>query len=98
MGIYAEQVLPRIVNVVCGMKASEPIRTRVCEGLHGQVVEIGFGSGLNVPHYPEAVIGVAAVEPADTGWGSRRSGSTLRAFPCSAPGSTGSRSATRCQL
>ena len=68
MGIYAEQVLPRIVNLACGMKASEPIRARVCEGLHGQVVEIGFGSGLNVPHYPEAVTAVAAVEPADTGW------------------------------
>lgn len=68
MGLYAEQVLPRIINVACGMKSSDPLRQRVCEGLHGQVVEIGFGSGLNVPHYPAAVTGVAAIEPADTGW------------------------------
>lgn len=68
MGIYAEQVLPRIIDVACGMKANAPLRKRVCDGLHGQVVEIGFGSGLNVPYYPSAVTGVAAVEPADLGW------------------------------
>jgi SAM-dependent methyltransferase len=68
MGFYGERVLPRIINVACGMKATEPLRRRVCEGLHGQVVEIGFGSGLNVPFYPEAVTGVTAVEPADLGW------------------------------
>ena len=68
MGIYVEQVLPRIVNVACGMKSSEPFRRRVCEGLHGQVVEIGCGSGRNVPFYPPDVVGVAAIEPADVGW------------------------------
>ncbi len=68
MGIYGEQVLPRIINVACGMKVTRPLRRRVCEGLHGQVVEVGFGSGLNVPFYPAAVTGVAAVEPADVGW------------------------------
>jgi ubiquinone/menaquinone biosynthesis C-methylase UbiE len=68
MGIYADEVLPRMINVACGMKSSEPIRERVCAGLHGRVLEIGFGSGLNVPHYPEAVTEVAAVEPSDTAW------------------------------
>jgi ubiquinone/menaquinone biosynthesis C-methylase UbiE len=68
MGIYVERVLPRIINVACGMKTSNPLRSRVCEGLHGRVIEIGFGSGLNVPFYPEAVTSVSAVEPADLGW------------------------------
>jgi ubiquinone/menaquinone biosynthesis C-methylase UbiE len=68
MGIYRDRVVPRIINVACGMKAVEPLRRRVCEGLAGDVVEIGFGSGLNVPFYPAAITQVAAVEPADVAW------------------------------
>ena len=68
MGIYGDHVLPRIINVACAMKAAGPLRERVCDGLEGDVVEIGFGSGLNVPFYPPSVSRVAAVEPADTGW------------------------------
>ncbi len=69
MGIYGERVLPRIINVVCGVKAMRPLRQRVCDGLHGNVVEIGFGSGLNVPFYPAGVTQVSAVEPSDVAWG-----------------------------
>src|SRR5919206_5159276 len=68
MGVYTEHVLPRIVDVACNMKEAHPQRRRVCEGLAGEVVEIGFGSGLNVPFYPAAVTQVTAVEPADVGW------------------------------
>jgi ubiquinone/menaquinone biosynthesis C-methylase UbiE len=68
MGVYSEQVLPRIIDVACNSKESHPQRRRVCEGLAGNVVEIGFGSGLNVPFYPPAVTQVTAVEPADVGW------------------------------
>ena len=80
MGYYGDRVLPRVVNVACGMKANEPLRQRVCDGLRGRVVEIGFGSGHNVPYYPDTVTGVAAVEPADVGWklaGKRLEGATV---------------------
>ena len=68
MGMYRDKVLPRIVDKACGMKSAEPLRARVCAGLHGQVLEIGFGSGHNTPHYPAAVTGVSAIEPSDLAW------------------------------
>ena len=68
MGFYADRVAPRLVHFSCGPKSTEPLRRRVCAGLAGRVVEVGFGSGLNVPYYPATVTAVAAVEPADLAW------------------------------
>jgi SAM-dependent methyltransferase len=68
MGLYASRVVPRILNATGGMSRLEPLRRRVCAGLAGDIVEIGFGSGLNVPFYPAAVTRVAAVEPSDLAW------------------------------
>ncbi len=68
MGLYGERILPRIIDVACGSKNVEPLRSRVCDSLTGEVVEIGFGSGLNVPFYPATVTRVAAVEPSDVAW------------------------------
>ena len=68
MGLYGEQVVPRIINAACGTQRLEPLRREACAGLAGEVVEIGFGSGRNVPFYPPAVTRVAAVEPAGAAW------------------------------
>jgi SAM-dependent methyltransferase len=68
MGFYAEQVVPRIIDVVCGMGQAPELRARVCAGLAGDVLEIGFGSGHNVPYYPPAVTRVSAVDPSAVGW------------------------------
>jgi ubiquinone/menaquinone biosynthesis C-methylase UbiE len=63
VGFYREQVLPRFQNKVMNTKLTRKTRPRVCDGLHGRVVEIGFGTGLNVPYYPADVTAVYAVEP-----------------------------------
>ena len=68
MSLYRDHVLPRVINRVCATKLSEPLRERACAPLAGRVVEIGFGSGLNVPHYPSAVTSVDAVDPSDVAW------------------------------
>ena len=68
MGIYRTHVLPRITDFACGAKNAQPLRRRVCDGLAGEVVEIGFGSGHSVAFYPAAVTRVAAVEPSDVAW------------------------------
>ncbi|MFW0795357.1 class I SAM-dependent methyltransferase [Gordonia sp. CPCC 205515] len=68
MGFYDDRILPRVINLTCGAKALFPIRQWACEGLHGEVVELGFGSGLNVGAYPDTVTRVSAIEPSDGGW------------------------------
>ena len=68
LGFYGEQVVPRIINVPGVWKVHKPLRQRTCEGLVGDVVEIGFGSGLNVPFYPATVTRIDAVEPSGVGW------------------------------
>jgi ubiquinone/menaquinone biosynthesis C-methylase UbiE len=68
MGFYGDQVVPRFVNLACGTKVLHRLRRRVCAGLAGDVLEIGFGSGLNIPFYPPAATRIDAVEPSDVGW------------------------------
>jgi ubiquinone/menaquinone biosynthesis C-methylase UbiE len=63
MGVYREQVLPRLQDKAMGRKVYRPVRARVCAGLRGDVVEVGFGTGLNTAYYPTEVTRVLAVEP-----------------------------------
>jgi ubiquinone/menaquinone biosynthesis C-methylase UbiE len=67
MAFYGDQVLPRVMHLVMSRRELTPIRARVAASLQGDVLEVGFGSGLNVPHYPAAVTRVRAVDPATVG-------------------------------
>src|SRR5438445_6365586 len=64
MGFYNDVILPRFVDVALSGKAFAELRARVASGLEGEVLEVGFGSGRNVPHYPTSVRRVWAVDPA----------------------------------
>ncbi|HEV3267447.1 MAG TPA: class I SAM-dependent methyltransferase [Acidimicrobiales bacterium] len=63
MGLYREQILPRLQDKVMNRQGTRDVRRRVCSGLSGVVMEVGFGTGLNVEFYPSAVSRVYAVEP-----------------------------------
>jgi ubiquinone/menaquinone biosynthesis C-methylase UbiE len=64
VGLYREHVLPRLVDMTCGTKELDRWRAQATAGLSGRVLEVGFGSGLNLAHYPADVDVVLAVEPA----------------------------------
>lgn len=68
MGWWTEHVVPRIVDRTCGSQEVHEVRAQVCAGLQGRVLEVGFGSGLNLVHYPAEVTRVSAVEPSDVAW------------------------------
>ncbi len=64
---YTERVLPRCIDL--GMRGSKFRELRpTCVGkAHGRVLELGFGSGLNLPHYGEQVTEVVAADPSALG-------------------------------
>src|SRR6516225_10564742 len=63
MGFYGEQILPRVTDRALRGQEAARLRARVTAGLSGEVLEVGFGSGLNMPYYPPDVKRVRAVEP-----------------------------------
>lgn len=61
-------MVPRVTDWALKGRELGETRARACAGLHGRVLELGFGSGLNLRHLPPEVTLVAAVEPSDLGW------------------------------
>ncbi|MGI8901015.1 MAG: class I SAM-dependent methyltransferase [Nocardioides sp.] len=68
MSWWERQVVPRVTNFCCGLGDVDKLRSPVCEGLHGRVLEVGFGTGHNIRHYPATVTQIAAIEPSDLSW------------------------------
>ena len=66
VGFYNDQILPRVTNVMLGNAEFAKVREEVCAGLSGDVIELGFGSGLNLPFLPAEVTGLWAVDPSGT--------------------------------
>ncbi|TAK08744.1 MAG: class I SAM-dependent methyltransferase [Candidatus Manganitrophaceae bacterium] len=55
MGFYSRAIFPRLVEFVMRGVHFTELRKALLAGARGEVLEIGFGSGLNLPHYPPGV-------------------------------------------
>ncbi len=67
MGFYGDRVFPHIMNKACNNSEARRIRSLVCAPLSGEVLEIGFGTGLNLPHLRATVTCLRAVDPLQRG-------------------------------
>jgi SAM-dependent methyltransferase len=67
MGFYEDQILPRGINwTLCWPRFSK-LRQQYLKDVGGKVLEVGFGTGLNLPHYTSRVTHLYALDPSQLG-------------------------------
>lgn len=64
MGLYAKYVLPKMIDNLCAQPPMTELRSRYVPRAEGDVLEIGIGSGLNLPHYTDLARTVTGLDPA----------------------------------
>ena len=64
MGFYSAYIFPRLMDRVMSGAGFQRLRSEVLQSARGAVLEIGLGTGLNLPHYPAGVSRLRAVDPA----------------------------------
>lgn len=79
MSLYNEIILPRLVHWTLQGPEFDRLRRECVAGLSGTVLEVGFGSGMNLPFYPSDVTRLLAVEPSRLAW--KLAGETVAAAP-----------------
>lgn len=65
MGFYQRVVFPRLMELALGSEKCSAERRRVLGAARGDVLEIGFGTGLNLRHYPATVANLTIIDPAE---------------------------------
>ena len=66
MSVYERYILPTFINLACGTSVIMAVRQHVVPQARGRVLEVGMGSGLNLPLYdPAKVEFVWGLEPAE---------------------------------
>ncbi len=66
MSWYEERILPHLMNFACSASPNQKQRQKIVPEAAGEILEIGFGSGLNVPYYdPSMVKKIWALEPSE---------------------------------
>jgi ubiquinone/menaquinone biosynthesis C-methylase UbiE len=64
MGLYARHIFPRLMDWAMNGEEFQRLRGLLLQSARGKVLEIGLGTGLNLPHYPGEVSWLYAVDPA----------------------------------
>jgi ubiquinone/menaquinone biosynthesis C-methylase UbiE len=65
MGLYRHHIFPRLMEWVMAGDEFHRLRMELLAQVHGEVLELGIGTGLNLPHYPKTVTQLHAVDPAN---------------------------------
>ena len=63
MGLYKSRILPRILDLAMRNEVLDPYRHKIIGSARGLVLEVGVGSGMNLPLYGRAVESVYGVDP-----------------------------------
>lgn len=63
MGVYSKHIFPRVMEWTLGNRVVARERRTALDTAQGSVLEIGFGTGLNLPHYPPAVDELTVIDP-----------------------------------
>lgn len=69
MGVYEKYVLPHFINCACSAKPMMKQREKVVPRAQGTVLEIGIGTGLNLPYYDSARVDrLIGLDPSEKSW------------------------------
>lgn len=63
MGVYSNFIIPYCIDWAMSGEELQSYRRQLLADVSGEILEIGFGTGLNLPHYPAAVTKITTVEP-----------------------------------
>lgn len=90
MGFYSNTILPKVLDLACGSKPIYKQRQKIVPHARGDVVEIGIGSGLNLPHYDASKVNrVIGIDPDDAIWQKARARIAACDFPVERLGLSG---------
>lgn len=78
MGLYSRHVFPWVLETVMAQRVLHRLREEALAPAHGRILEVGFGTGMNLPHYPRHVHGLTGVDsnPGVLGRAQRRAAAT----------------------